>query len=101
MFKLIGRLLVILLIACAIAGIFYLIAQNGSSTSSLSRFSFEGERNGFGGDGGFGGRGGFSFIGGLFGITGHLILVAIVTFFIAGIGKLFSNKPAKTAMISG
>ncbi len=91
MLKTIVRFLVILLVAVALGvGIYYLIQPSG--TASLNNFG--GFRD-FGGERGFR-EGGFSLIGGLAGIMGNLILVAIITFIIVAVQKLFSRSPERT-----
>ncbi len=83
MFKMIFRFLVITLIAIALGvGIYYLLQPSGAATF----------RSGFGGEGGFR-EGGFNLTRGLFGITGNLMLVAIITVIVISIQKLFSRKP--------
>ena len=86
MFKTIFRFLVISLIAIALGfGIYCLLQPSGAATVG------SGFRD-FGGEGGFR-EGGFNLARGLAGITGNLMLVAIVTVIVVSIQKLFSRKP--------
>ena len=86
MFKTIFRFLVITLIAIALGfGIYYLLQPSGVS-------AFRSGINHFGGEGGFR-EGGFNLTRGLFGVTGNLMLVAIITVIVVSIQKLFSRKP--------
>jgi len=83
MFKIIFRFLVITLIAVALGiGIYYLLQPSSAATLG------SGFRD-FGREGGFR-EGGFSLVRGFFGITGNLILIAIVTMIVVSIQKLFS-----------
>jgi Na+/H+-dicarboxylate symporter len=86
MFKTIFRFLVITLIAVALGiGIYYLFQPSGiNNLGGLSRD--------FGGERGFR-EAGFNLIGGLFGITGNLMLVAIITVIVVSMQKMFSRKP--------
>ena len=86
MFKNILRFLVITLIAIALGfGIYHLLQPSGVATfrSGIGDFS---------GEGGFR-EGGFNLTRGLFGVTGNLMLVAIITVIVVSIQKLFSRKP--------
>ncbi len=90
MFKTIFRFLVITLIAIALGfGIYYLL-QPSSAAAVRSGFGD------FGREGGFH-EGGFNLARGLAGVTGNLILVAIVTVIVVAIQKLFSRKPKPMA----
>ena len=83
MFKNIFRFLIITLIAIALGfGIYYLLQPSGAATFG----------SGFGGEGGFR-EGGFNLTRGLFGVTGNLMLVAIITVIVVSIQKLFSRRP--------
>ena len=83
MFKSILLFFLILAVAIAVGvGIFHLIQPSGGLNFASRDF---------GGDGGF--RGGFNLIGGLFGITGNLILVAIITFMVVSVRNIFSRQP--------
>jgi|GEM_PF-2603267 len=87
MFKSILLFLLILAVAIAVGvGIFHLIQPSGG-IAFRSGNSF----GDFGGDGGF--RGGFNLVGGLFGITGNLILVTIITFMVVSVRNIFSRQP--------
>jgi Na+/H+-dicarboxylate symporter len=86
MFKTIFRFLVITLIAIALGfGVYYLFQPSSAATFGSGFRDYGGER-------GFR-EGGFNLIGGLFGITGNLILVAIITMIVVSIQKLFSRNP--------
>ena len=86
MFKTIFRFLVITLIAIALGfGIYYLLQPSGVATFRSGIGDFGGER-------GFR-EGGFNLTRGLFGVTGNLMLVAIITVIVVSIQKLFSRKP--------
>ena len=86
MFKTIFRFLVITLIAIAL-GFGITICFNRPVSTIF------GDRNQhFGGEGGFR-EGGFNLTRGLFGVTGNLMLVAIITVIVVSIQKLFSRKP--------
>ena len=90
MFKSILLFLLILAVAVAVGvGIFHLIQPSGGITLNSGGLNFTSRD--FGGDGGF--RGGFNLVGGLFGITGNLILVAIVTFMVVSVRNIFSRQP--------
>ena len=85
MFKTIFRFLVITLIAIALGfGIYHLLQPSGVAT-------FRSGIGDFGGEGGFR-EGGFNLTRGLFGVTGNLMLVAIITVIVVSIQKLFSRK---------
>ncbi len=85
MFKNILRFLIITLIAIALGfGIYYLLQSSGAS-------AFRSGINNFGGEGGFR-EGGFNLTRGLFGVTGNLMLVAIITVIVVSIQKLFSRR---------
>ncbi len=85
MFKNIFRFLVVTLIAIALGfGIYYLFQPSSAAALGSGFHEFGGER---------GLRGGFNLIGGLFGITGNLMLVTIITVMVVSIQKLFSQKP--------
>ena len=89
MFKTIFRFLVITLIAIALGfGIYYLLQPSGVAT-------FRAGLGDFGREGGFR-EGGFNLTRGLFGVTGNLMLVAIITVIVVSIQKLFSRKPIPT-----
>ena len=89
MFKTILRFLVVTLIAVALGfGIYYLV-QPAGATSQFGNLRDFGER-------GFR-EGGFNLIGGLFGITGNLMLVALITVIVVSIQKIFSQKPEPAA----
>lgn len=91
MFKTIMRFLVITLIAVALSiGIYRLIQPAGPIPF---RSSFEN----FGGERGFR-EGGFGLISGLFGITGNLILVAVVTIIVVSMQKVLNHKPEPATM---
>ncbi len=64
----------------------YHFIQPTSNTNTFSNFPRE-----FGGEHGFRDQG-FNLTGGLFGITGNLILIAIITFVVVSIQKIFSHK---------
>jgi len=86
MFKNIFRFLIITLIAIALGlGIYYLLQPSSAATFG------SGFRD-FGGEGGFR-EGGFNLTRGLFGVTGNLMLVAIITVIVVSIQRLFSRKP--------
>lgn len=88
MFKTILRFLIVTLIAIALGfGIYYLVQPAGAA-SQFGSFRDFGER-------GF--RGGFNQIGGLFGMTGNLMLVAIITVIVVSMQKIFSRKPEPIA----
>ncbi len=90
MFKSILLFFLILAVAIAVGvGIFHLIQPSGGIAFRSSGLNFT--SGDFGGDGGF--RGGFNLIGGLFGITGNLILVAIITFMVVSVRNIFSRQP--------
>jgi hypothetical protein len=90
MFKSILLFLLILAVAIAVGfGIFHLIQPSGGIAFRSSGIGFT--FRDFGGDRGF--DGGFSLIGGLFGITGNLILVAIVTFIVVSVRNIFARQP--------
>ncbi len=89
------RFLVVALAAVALGLLIYHLNQpagTASSLSSLGRFGGD-----FGGEGGFR-EGGFSLARGLFGITGNLILIAVVTIIVVSMRKAFAYQPgpAKT-----
>ncbi len=85
MFKTILRFLIVTLIAVALGfGIYYLLQPSGT-TSQFGNLRDFGER-------GFR-EGGFNLIGGLFGITGNLMLVALITVIVVSMQKIFSQKP--------
>ena len=93
MFKMIFRFLVISLIAIALGfGIYYLIQPAGVASFRSGINNFGGLSRDFGGEGGFR-EGGFNLTRGLFGVTGNLILVAIITMIVVSIQKMFSRKP--------
>ena|ERR1700690_2003403 len=93
MFKMIFRFLAITLIAIALGfGIYYLIQPAGVSVFRSGVNNFGNLSRDFGGERGFR-EGGFNLIGGLFGATGNLILVAIITMIVVSIRKMFSRKP--------
>jgi hypothetical protein len=93
MFKTIFRFLVISLISVALGfGIYYLIQPAGVSAFRSGVNNFGNFSRDFGVERGFR-EGGFNLIGGLFGITGNLILVAIITVVVVSIQKMFSRKP--------
>ena len=86
MFKNILRFLIITLIAFALGfGIYHLLQPSGIAT-------FRSGIGDFGGEGGFR-EGGFNLTRGLFGVTGNLMLVAIITVIVVSIQKLFPRKP--------
>jgi len=94
MFKTIFRFLVITLIAIALGiGIYYLIQPSGVASFRSGINDFGGFSRDFGGEHSFH-EGGFNIIGGVFGITGNLMLVAIITVVVVSIQKLFSRKSA-------
>ena len=83
MFKTIFRFLVITLIAVALGfGIYHLLQPSGAGTirSGFGDFGREGSFH----------EGGFNLARGLAGITGNLMLVAIVTVIVVSIQKLFA-----------
>ena len=93
MFKSILRFLLILLIAVALgAGFYYLVQPAGQASLRSGIDNLRNVSGDFGGEHGFR-EGGFSLAGGLFGITGNLILIAMVTFSVVAIQKMFSRKP--------
>src|ERR1700690_1760990 len=93
MLESIMRFVLILLIAVALGVGFYYLVQPAGQASLRSGIGDFGNISGdFGGEHGFR-EGGFSLIGGLFGVTGNLMLVAMVTFMVISIQKIFSRKP--------
>ena len=89
MLKQLGRILVILLVISAVAGIIYFAVQGGSATSAAGSVA-----QGFRGEGGHD-EGGAS-LGGLVGVIGNIGLVGIMTLIITALGQVFSSKPGKT-----
>ena len=90
MLKTIFRFLVITLIAVALGiGIYYLLQPSSAATVG------SGFRD-FGGEGGFR-EGGFNLTRGLFGVTGNLMLMAIITVIVVSVQKLFSQRPESAA----
>ena len=93
MFNTILRFIVVTLIAVALGALIYHLNQPagsasfGSSIRNIGNFSRD-----FGGEGGFH-EGGFSLSRGLFGITGNLLLVTIVTVIVVSLQKAFARKP--------
>lgn len=93
MLKSILRFILILLIAVALGiGFYHLIQPAGQASLSSGFGNFRNVPGDFGGEHDFR-EGGFSLIGGLFGITGNLMLIAMVTFIVISIQKIFSGKP--------
>ena len=93
MLKSMIRFLLILLIALALGVGFYYLVQPAGQTALRSGIVNIGNVSGdFGGEHGFH-EGGFSLVGGLFGITGNLIWIAMVTMFVVAVQKIFSRKP--------
>jgi len=93
MFKTIFRFLVITVIAMALGiGVYTLVQPSGAATLRSGINNFGGLSRDFGGERGFR-EGGFNLIGGLFGVTGNLMLVAIITVIVVSIQKMFSRKP--------
>jgi len=92
MLKSILRFLLILLIAIAFGVGFYYLTQPAGQVSFRSGINnFGNVSRDFGGEHGFR-EGGFSLVGGLFGITGNLILIAIISFIVVSMQKIFSRK---------
>jgi hypothetical protein len=93
MLKSILRFILILLIAVALGvGFYHLVQPAGQASIRSGIGNFRNVSEGFGGEHDFR-EGGFSLIGGLFGITGNLMLIAMVTFVVFSIQKIFSGKP--------
>jgi hypothetical protein len=93
MLKSLMRFLLILLIAIALgAGFYYLVQPAGQASLQSGIGNLRNISGDFGGERGFG-EGGFSLTGGLFGITGNLILIALVTLIVHSTQKIFSRKP--------
>ena len=93
MLKSIVRFLLILLIAIALGAGFYHLVQPAGQATLRSGIGNIGSVSGdFGGEHDFH-EGGFNLAGGLFGITGNLMLIALVTFIVYSIQKIFSKKP--------
>ena len=92
MFKTIFRFLVVTVIAVALGiGVYTLVQPSGAETLRSGINNFGGLSRDFGGEGGFR-EGGFNLTRGLFGVTGNLMLVAIITVIVVSIQKLFSRK---------
>ena len=104
MLKTLLRTLVILAVAIAIGWGSVLIIDHGTGTASRGGFQIAG-RTGpgdfQGGDapqpgsreGGEGGeRGGFGLLGGLIGMAGRVVLFAVVTLIVVGIGSMLPKK---------
>jgi hypothetical protein len=92
MLKISLRFLVITLIAVALGFLIYHLNQPAGTASLRSGLNNFGHvSRDFGGEGGFR-EGGFSLVGGLFGITGNLLLVALVTFIVVSMQKTFVRK---------
>jgi hypothetical protein len=91
MLKLLGRILVVLLVVSAVAGIVYFAVQGGSTTSAANSVA-----QGFRGEGGGHDEGGAS-LGGLVGVIGNIGLVSIMTLIVTALGQIFSTKPGKTS----
>ena len=92
MSKTILRFLVIALIAVALGSLIYHISQPAGTTALRSGINnLGGLSRDLGEEHGFGERG-FSLMGGLFGITGNLFLVAIVTVIVVSLQKLFAHR---------
>lgn len=93
MLKSMMRFLLILLIAIALgAGFYYLVQPAGQASLQSGIGNLRNVSGDFGGEHGFS-EGGFGLTRGLFGITGNLILIAVVTVFVAAFQKIFSRKP--------
>ncbi len=94
MLKITLRFLVVTLIAVALGLLIYHLNQPvgtasfGTGINNFGNFSRD-----FGGEHGFG-EGGFSLTRGLFGITGNLLVVAMVTVIVVSMQKMFSHKAA-------
>jgi len=96
MFKSILLFLLILLAASAIGvGIFHLVQPSGQIAFRSGGLNIGNAAGDFGGERGF--RGGFNLVGGLFGITGNLILVAVVTFMVVSLRNIFAARPEPAA----
>jgi len=88
------RFLLILLIAIALGvGFYYLVQPAGQVSFRSGIGNLVNVSRDFGGEHGFR-EGGFSLTRGLFGITGNLMLIAVVTFIVISTRKIFSGKPA-------
>jgi len=113
MLKTLLRTLVILAVAIAIGWGSVLIIDHGTGTASRGGFQIAG-RTGpgdfQGGDapqpgsreGGEGGeRGGFGLLGGLIGMAGRVVLFAVVTLIVVGIGRMLAKRsgPAEEAEV--
>jgi hypothetical protein len=93
MLKSMMRFILILLIAVALGvGFYYLVQPAGQASLRSGIGNFRNVSGDFGGEHGFR-EGSFSLIGGLFGITANLMLIALVTFIVISIQKIFSDKP--------
>ena len=109
MLKTLLRTVVILAVAIAVGWGSVLIIDHGSGTASRGGFQLAGRagpgdgpglRSGDGGGEG-GERGGFGLLGGLIGVVGHVVLFAVVTVIVVGIGNMLPKKsePAEEAEV--
>ena len=92
MLKSILHFLLILLIAIALGVGFYYLVQPASQVSFRSGINnFGNVSRDFGGEHGFR-EGGLGLVSGLFGVTGNLLLIAIISFIVVSMQKIFSRK---------
>ncbi len=92
------RFLVVALVAVALGFVIYHFSQPAGTASLGSGISSFGRISGdFGGEGGFR-EGGFNLTRGLFGITGNLILIAVVTLVVVSIQKAFAKQPRRATI---
>jgi hypothetical protein len=91
--KIILRYLIIVLIAVAVGALIYHLNQPNGAISLASSMNSVGSFSGdLGGRHDFG-EGSFGLASGLFGIGGNLFQVAIITFLVVSVRKLFVQRP--------